>query len=117
MNVFDSDLFFHFKMLALQIPELLTLIVSCVLCIVFMKRHPKAALLAFFGFLLLLVLVLMVEVMFYLLSQAPGGGWFDWFNDMIVLGRSIFAAGAYALIVAAVFVGRTATVQNDKTPG
>ncbi|MFO0966813.1 MAG: hypothetical protein U0793_14670 [Gemmataceae bacterium] len=96
-----------------QLPYLLAYIAGMVLALSFWRRYPTACLLLLLGCLVKMVASL--ALVFYSL--------FFWFDkgegpiEMVPLLITVIDAGAYGLLLSAVFVGRRAPAPRDRSWG
>jgi hypothetical protein len=105
MDFLDNDVFEVARMLAVRIPEMVFLLLGIMLSLRYWHRYPRPALLAFLGFALLLLQVLVGEtMMFFMEGHSP---LLDeiWFLTAEVV-RSFLAGVGYLLLSFAPYAGR-----------
>ena len=105
--VAEEEVFFQvIKWLAVQIPTMAILLLGVVLAVANWSKYPRAALLSFLGFATSLGLIIAFGVFFFFWS----GLQFLFDSQILVLTvlglRSFLAAGAYLLLIFAIYVER-----------
>jgi hypothetical protein len=107
-----------------QVPTLLVYIVGIVLALVFWRRAPIPCGLTLLALGILLFTTLgQTFLTFYMIHSMRGAGnpeSFGWMMFVIGIASAILRAGAVALLLAAVFVGRNVAVRPppvDRGPG
>jgi hypothetical protein len=103
----DGELLEMVKMLAVQIPEMVILLLGMIVAIMNWSRYPRPALMSFFGCGILLLLTVATEAVYFLVPRHWGPG-FDGELFFLAVGgaRSLLAAGALLLLIFAVYAGR-----------
>lgn len=95
--------------LAGQSPVLLAYVSGMVLALVFWRRCPVPAALAFVASAMLFVTAIgLTWLQFYLIHRGVEAGWsMQWWMSLIAIVGSMIRAGGIGLLIAAVFVGRS----------
>jgi hypothetical protein len=103
----NSDLLEMVKMLAVQIPEMVILLLGMIVALMNWSRYPRPALMSFFACGILLLLTVGTEAVDYLVPRHLNLGLDNDLFFLVVGGvRSFLAAGAFLLLIFAVYAGR-----------